>query len=564
MKSSFVLLSCFLLLLSATAAQTSASKPPSNCTVQGQIIQQPGGQPIRKANVRLSGTAEEQGDEGDLVAITDANGHFRIEDVIPGAYRVGYDHPGFVDAEKRHHGNGMLLSLAAGQEIKDLIFHMLPAAVITGKVTDIDGDPVTRVSIAALPPHFWQDREPTASGWGVTNDLGEYRISDLAPNRYTIVADPPSRLARPAQPAKATEKNVLVYVATYYPGTSERSRALSLDLHAGDEVPVNITLGVAQPFHVRGQVTNLPVEAQEGADIVLRPLEEDFTQTVRPWPIDKEGKFDASGVFPGAYSVLLISGSYQHPSVMRGDHVVQVTSADIEGLRISPIPNGQVRGRFRMDNGGKMDWSQTEVELLSLFPGKPWRGGAVDISMEALWWDDRPAHAELKKDGSFEIKDVPPDTYLLSMRSRGKVLDGYFVKAVKLGEEDVGDAGFSVAGGSYSLDVVVGANGATVDGFVRDDEDKSASDVYVFIAPSGEASPRRDLYQFTRTDNRGHFSLTGLNPGEFVLFAADEDPDQTNLMDPQFIHTHQSLGKSLQLKEGEHQSVELKLAPSGN
>src|SRR5271169_1472698 len=133
MKSSFVLLSCFL-LLSATEAQIPASKPPSNCTVQGQIIQQPGGQPIRKANVRLSGVAvADQGDPAELLAVTDADGHFMIEDVKPGTYRVGYDRSGFVDAEKRHHGRGMLLSLEAGQEIKDLLFHMAIASVITGK-----------------------------------------------------------------------------------------------------------------------------------------------------------------------------------------------------------------------------------------------------------------------------------------------------------------------------------------------------------------------------------------------------------------------------------------------
>ena len=468
MKSSFVLLSCFL-LLSATEAQTPASKPPSNCTVQGQIIQQPGGQPIRKANVRLSGVAEQQGDSADLVAVTDADGHFMIEDVKPGTYRVGYDRSGFVDAEKRHHGSGMLLSLEAGQEIKDLLFHMAPAAVITGKVTDIDGDPAPGVSVAALPPHFLLDRDRMASGWGVTNDLGEYRISDLAPNRYTIVAQPTSRLPRPTQSAKAPEKNSLVYVATYYPGTSDGSHAVSVDLHAGDEVPVNITLGVARLFHVRGQIANLPVEARDGANIVLRPVDEGFMRKVSPWPIDNEGKFDISRVFPGSYSVLLISGTYLHPSVMRGDQTVEVTSADVEGLRITPVPNGQVRGRFRMDNGEKIDWSETEVNLYSSLHDKLWRGGAVDIS----FWKhldgttDQPM-ARLKKDGSFEIKDVPPDTYRLSVGSLGKVLDGCFVKAVKLGERDVTDSGFNVAGTSNSLDVVVGANGATVEGFVTD------------------------------------------------------------------------------------------------
>jgi hypothetical protein len=249
---------------------------------------------------------------------------------------------------------------------------------------------------------------------------------------------------------------------------------------------------------------------------------------------------------------------------MRGDQTVQVTAADVEELRISPLPNGQVRGRFRTDNGGKIDWSQTEVNLYSSLQDTRWRGGAVEISMQALWWDDQPAHAEVSKDGSFEIKGVPPGTHRLSVWSLGTVLDNGFVKAVKLGERDVTDSGFSVAGASYSLDVVVGTNGATVEGFVTDDKDRPASDVYVVIAPSADRSQRRDLYGLRTTDSRGHFSLKGLNPGEFLLFAVDEDPYQTDLLDPEFIHAHESLGKPVQLKEGEHQSVILKLAPPSN
>lgn len=206
--------------------------------------------------------------------------------------------------------------------------------------SDIDGDPAPRVSVAALPPHFWRDREPIASGWGVTNDLGEYRISDLAPNRYTVVAEPPPRLAQPAQSAKAAEKNGLIYVATYYPGTPNRSHALSLDLHAGDEVPVNITLGVAQPFHVRGQVLNLPTEARDDTNIVLRPLGENFTREVRPWPLDNEGKFDISGVFPGSYCLLLISGGYRHPSVMRGGQTV-ISHCLAVGSRVVRVRRGE-------------------------------------------------------------------------------------------------------------------------------------------------------------------------------------------------------------------------------
>ena len=58
--------------------------------------------------------------------------------------------------------------------------------------------------------------------------------------------------------------------------------------------------------------------------------------------------------------------------------------------------------------------------------------------------------------------------------------------------------------------------------------------------------------------------MKGLNPGEFLLFAVDEDPDQIDVLDPEFIHAHESLAKTVQLKEGEHQSVELRLVRSGD
>jgi hypothetical protein len=54
MKFLFVLLSC-LLFGPAIHAQTPASKRPANCTVQGQIVQEPGGRPIRKVGVSLLG-----------------------------------------------------------------------------------------------------------------------------------------------------------------------------------------------------------------------------------------------------------------------------------------------------------------------------------------------------------------------------------------------------------------------------------------------------------------------------------------------------------------------------
>jgi hypothetical protein len=549
----------FLLLTAVVRAQPAASRP-ANCTVQGRIVQ-PSGQPVRKAEISLDriGDYQEREDLG-YTATTDAEGSFKIEDVKPDRYRLFFQHAGFIDVEKRRHGSGMLLSLEPGQDLTNLLFHMAPGAIIMGKVTDVDGDPVSSVGVVAIPypttlrgPNSFGDR---------TNELGEYRIGSLPSNRYLLMAEPLSQLRRALESAKTVEKSTPVYGITYYPGTTEKSMAVPLAVHAGDETPANIPLRLVRFFHVRGLVTNLPAGLTSGASVILHPLDEDSMADVKAWPLDKDGTFEARGMLPGSYAVLIVSGGHKDLRTMRGEPAVMVANADVEGLRISAQPNGQVRGQFHMDNGQKTDWSQIEVQLYSNH--RQDFAGALSSSgneFEALYWDDRPVHGEVETNGSFEIKDIPADTYRLRIFP-AKVLQDYFVKSVTLGGRDVTDSGFTVGGASNSLKIVVSANGATIEGVALDEKDKPASDVRVICFPDASHRERQDLYRVVSTDYRGRFSLYGLNPGEYRAFTLDEDVDE--VWDPEFVHVHESLGQTVKLDEGEHKSIVLRLAASGD
>jgi hypothetical protein len=250
---------------------------------------------------------------------------------------------------------------------------------------------------------------------------------------------------------------------------------------------------------------------------------------------------------------------------MRGDETVQVINADEEGFRISPVPNGQVRGQFRMDNGQKIDWSSVNVRLYSNRPAPPMGSSTSSGNgFEALYWDERPAHGEVSSGGSFEMKEVSADTYRLWATS-DKVLRDYFVKGVTLGGKDITDSGFTVGGATYSLEVVVSAKGATVDGVVLNDKDEPASDVRVVVIPDATRRPRRDLNQLATTDYRGRFGLHGLPPGEYRIFALDDDYlGYGEITDSEFLRAHESSGKTIKLEESEHKSIELKLEPSGD
>jgi hypothetical protein len=523
--------------------------------VQGQIVQQPGGLPIRKANIRLFNG---DGGETNYAALTDEEGRFAFEGVKPGNYRLRCERAGFVDAEKRHHQWGTLLSLEPGQEIKDLLFHMAPAAVILGKVTDKDGDPVPNAEVAAIPygTTLHGNNIPMFAG-AVTNDVGEYRIGGLFPNRYLVMVQAPSELVRAAI-VKGGDTDLPAYPTTYYPGTADKGLAIPLALRPGDETPANVTLTLVRLAHLRGVVTNFSASASD-TKVILRPKDDGYMLETELWPVDKNGRFDIHGVLPGSYGFLIVFGGDKMAQMMRGDQIVQVASADVDGLRISPLANGQIRGRFRMDNGEKVDWSQFDVRFRStqrIAFGSSLSSGRT---FEAVSWDELSPNPEVRNDGSFEMTDVPAGTYDLHIASARKSLQDYFVKAVNLGGKDIADSVFTVGGARYSMDIVVSAKGSTLEGVVVDGKDKPASDVTVICIPDAKRRERHDLYQQDTTDHRGEFSLRGLNPGEYRVFALDTDIDEEEMTDPEFVRAHEALGQTVKLEEGERKSLVLKL-----
>src|SRR5208282_1359674 len=102
-----------------------------------------------------------------------------------------------------------------------------------------------------------------------TNDLGEYRIAGLAAGSYFVSVTPPpdfrslietnAAAVAPHNGAAAPDKPAPVaYQTTYYPGTRDRGQAAAIQLHAGDDFPVNFSLAPSPSLTIRGSVTNLP------------------------------------------------------------------------------------------------------------------------------------------------------------------------------------------------------------------------------------------------------------------------------------------------------------------
>jgi len=83
MRMTLAFVVCAAALLSCAAAQEPvSSKEPALATLEGTVVKDPGGEPLKKAVIELIGENQEEG--GNYTATSDAEGHYKITAIQPG------------------------------------------------------------------------------------------------------------------------------------------------------------------------------------------------------------------------------------------------------------------------------------------------------------------------------------------------------------------------------------------------------------------------------------------------------------------------------------------------
>lgn len=556
----FLSISLCVGLLAAFAIAQDADRTSSiqRAVIQGIVTKDPGGEPVKKVLVEL--IAENQKEGGNYTALTGADGTFRLDNILPGRYRLFAEHSGFLDVDKHHaRSEGRVLALKAGEEVKDLQIRLQAAAVLRGRVTDEDGDPVAGAEVSAFRQTFQAGhRHWEQAGSERTNDLGEYRIANLpAGNMFVSVNPPPDFKSLIASGgAEGEAKNLgtgdkgggTAYQTTYYPGTSDRSQAAPVQLHAGDEFPMNFSLTPSPSLSIRGQVVNLP--PRTSATIMLQSR--DSRLVTSGTEIHKDGSFVIRDVSPGSYTLLATVDGATVPMMAR--QALEVGTGNVDGLRLAPQPAATVRGHLRAESNGKgFDADRT---YLTLNP-------ADDDDDEFAIPGTRFTNvAHVSANGEFVWNDVPPGNYYLQIVGNGGGSnEDWFVKSVLAGGREANDSGIDVNGGTVVLDLSVSANGAVIDGIVTDANGAPVSNAVVVAVPQLAARGRVDRYRQTVTDQAGRFSIHGIRAGTYTLFAWESVEGQA-YYNPEFVKNYEGQGTTLRLSEGQRRAVQLAVIPA--
>ncbi len=546
-------LSALLLSLSISAAavgQISTAKPEPRATVEGIVVKEPGGEPVKKALIEL--IAENQSEGGDYTATTGPDGTFHIDGILPGRYRLFAEHTGFLEESKhRRRSEGRVLTLTAGQELKDVQIRFEAAAVVRGRVTDEDGDPMSDAQVAVLRQTYVSGRSKWQQvGSERSNDLGEFRVANLPAGNYFVSVSPPPDFKSLIAAAGAntesrdSDKTATTYQTTYYPGTPDRSQAAPIQLRAGDEFPVNFSLTPTPSLSIRGSVVNLPPHSS--ASIMLQSR--DFGIVFNGAEVHKDGTFVIRDVSPGSYTILATVDNSPVPLTAR--QALQIASTSVDGVRLAPQPGALIRGRVRFEGRGRVDPEKIFLALQSTDHNEDSAAMSMADAFSNL--------AHLSPDGSFDFKDVPAGNYYVQLVGQGEMGQDLFVKSTG-GRTD--DSLVGVNGGTMMLDVVLSASGARIDGIATNAKGEPFPNAVVVAVPEAKLGTRMDHYRKTMSDQAGHFTVSGLPAGTYTLFAW-ESVDGEAYYNPEFVAGFEGQGTAIRVAEGDRKSAQLVVIPS--
>jgi len=422
---------------------------------------------------------------------------------------------------------------------------MTPAAVIIGRVNDEDGEPMALIQVVALrrpTDEEIDDREGLPSraqelrpaGMAQTDDRGQYRIFGLKPGEFYIKAvdqyEPMFHIIISSE-WEVHDALGSQYAPVYYPGVTQISQAEAVPVTPGEEGHMDFVMRRIKTVEISGRVIGADGKPATDVYLYLEELPAADYGVFHGSEIDAKGEFKVKGVAPGSYML----HAQQHSSEEANYHATQkieVGSDNIDSITLALGRGVNLSGRVEVSGAGTIQFERLSLNLIS-----------HDDQTASAW-------ARVKKDGTFQLLDVPDGTFAFSMHGLD---EGWYLKSVRLGADDLLAKGMEVekGEGGGTIQVVVSNDGADLAGSVTQD-DKPVIGARVRITPDPESSYNHSRSRTANTDQGGRFSFVGIAPGQYRVIAKASGPDGGNAV--------ASDAKSVRLSERDHKTIELSVA----
>ncbi len=530
------------LLLSLLAAMTLAAQ--TGATLTGHVAD-PHGQPITKATILLRPVPTAPGPPPQpYAALTNDKGDFFFEGVDPGNYTLSATRTGFLPftlGATHASPAARPFTLVAGKPASPVAIVLTPAAAISGKVLDEDGEPVSAF-LTISRERFEEGVRKLVIVKGVFPEVdgdGRYRISGLEAGRYYLTARAPGPVIPfPSGGYASTNGAVFIatqvnsaarpgtpksdYTATWYPDAIDQRDARPLDLIAGQELSgVDIRMRKSAVFTMRGRINGaIPGHPVDQYRVLLSAPDRTsgVMATLSP-NVSPDGTFEIVGIPNGDYDLTVASGRLGGPTPPLSAQRVSVRGHDAEGVVIDLKPLGSVSGSIV--SGNDKPASGVTVNLTS-----------VDGPLVKL------KSGPTKETVQFELSDVPPGNYRVSVTGN---VPGTYLKPGPTLEVMSGVA-------IDKLQLTLGQAGIVTG--------TAPAGYLITLVPEPLRPDLPELYKQAVTDDRGQFDLPSVPPGAYRVFAW-KDIEPGAWFDPEFLKPHAAQSVPVTIEENATAQVKL-------
>lgn len=529
-------------------------KPEDKCSIEGTVVNATSGEPLKKVHLSLTPVGDQNGVP--YGTVTEDGGHFLFDDVDPGRYTLHGTRNGFVSQSYSSQGNTRrttTLTLANGQKMKELTFKLTPQGVITGHVTDQDGEPLSNVELQRMAFRYIRGKkELQMMDMASSNDLGEFRIYGISPGKYILTARYRSNdvwmpvKERAVGSAKAVQAMEQGYLPTYYPNAPNPESASQIEITAGATIHgIDMTLQRTRTVRVKGHV-NLASLGVQRNNVMLQMMPRGVRFSYMPVAMarisDANGSFEMRGIPPGAY---VLTGFLTTDGMRYSARVpVDAGNSNIEGVEVSFTPPGEIKGDLVVEENGDLGSATVHVNL------QP----KVDQSIMGN------VGSSVGNDLSFKIANVGQDAYEFYVSG---LPEGFYLKSIRIGDEDVTESGADFTQGvpAGEMTVTINPKGAQIEGNVQNAKGENAAGATVTLIPDEKHRSITWLYKTASTDQNGHFAIKGVRPGEYKIYAWEE-VEYGAYQDPDFVKPHESAGADISAKASGHDTIQLAVIPA--
>jgi len=528
---------------SPTADPPTIAQPDGPGMISGVVTRDGTNHPIPDVDIRVllfeSGTGRQV-----AFARSSDDGRFVVAGLRAGEYGLRFAIDRSIDlwwGQRLPSDEPRRLRLAEGQHFNIADMVMPRPVAIEGSLRDEFGDPLPGRLVQAARAVYTAGKRRLATVPGAksqqTDDLGKFRIFNLPPSEYYLVASA-GVFAGPGESAG--------FAVTYYPGTAISTAALPVSLATQDVTGITFQMVPAALSTLSGVITDESGKPAQTTIVLVPTTDGDVrAEILAKGQSGPDGTFVLRDVPAGDYALQAfgrtLTGTNQAAATFGS---LQVTvGGNLSNLVVKTSPAVTLRGRVIFEgpapppDPSKLVFNPVPVE----FATGPAGGGPTVPATNSDW--------------TFEVKNLVGTRVIVAPLGA----QGWRLKSVVRNGRDVTDQPIEFRDADVTVEVTLTSNLSTVQGTVTDANKPIAEcQVIVFSYDSLKwAYPSRHV-MMARSDEKGQFTVTGLPPGNYLAIAFAPKQGQ-NAQDPVVLEQYRGLATSLTVHEGIQTKVALRV-----